>query len=236
MESKANNSNTSSNTEEKSQNSTSWPQSSRTRSHSSSVMPQSSLLSKRSKPTKSQLKPESEPFLQLTTQSLLVQPVWIHLKLTSSTPWTSQPRSSRVKLKSPRTSESVQLERRSRLQKLLFWRSSTSSHSSMVWELLDAMTVAQFFHKKSSTLTQLHCWLPSNQELRTWLVCHWKPVTQSKLLFLWFWPTHSETSLLCHWSQGTNLNNCRYKIKELDSLVSASQPVAEKPAEKPAAK
>ena len=32
------------------------------------------------------------------------------------------------------------------------------------------------------------------------------------------------------------MNNCRYKIKELDSLVSASQPVAEKTAEKPAAK
>ena len=33
------------------------------------------------------------------------------------------------------------------------------------------------------------------------------------------------------------MNNLRYKIKELDSLVSASQPVAaEKPAEKPVAK
>ncbi len=228
------NSNISNNLAEKSQNSKSWTQSSKIRSHLSSVMLQSSLLNKRSKPTRFQPKQDLVSSPQSITQSQLAQPVWIHPKSTSSTPWMSQQRSSRVKLKSPKTSESAPLERKLRPQKLLFLRSSTSSHSNTVWELSVAMTAESFSHKKSSTLTQLHSWLPSNQVSRIWPVSHWKPDIQLKPPFPSFWPTPSETSLPFHWNQGTFLDNFRYKIKELDSLVSASKPVAEKPAEKPA--
>lgn len=135
-------------------------------------MLQSSLLNKKSKPTRSQLKPESELFLQLIMQFQLVQLVWIHLKSTSSMLWTSQPRSSRVKFKSLRISRSVLLERKWKHQKQLFWKSSISNHSNMVWESSDVMTMEPFFHKKLSTLTQLHYWLPSKAESRTWLVFH----------------------------------------------------------------
>jgi len=194
----------------KSQNLKSWAQSLRTKSLLSSVMPQSSLLNKRLKPTRSQLKPESVPSHQSTMLSQPAQLVWIHLKLTSSTLWTSQPRSSRVKFKSPRTSRSVLSERKLKLQKLPFWRSLTSNHSNMVWELSVVMTTESFFHKKSSTLTQLHCWLPSKAELRTWLVFHWKPVIQLKPPFHSSWPTHSRTSLLFHLNQVTKLRNWNY--------------------------
>jgi hypothetical protein len=72
----------------------------------------------------------------------------------------------------------------------------------MVWELSDATTTELFFLNKSSTLTQLHCWLLSKAELRTWLAFHWKPVTQSKPPSHLFWLTHSKTSLLFPWNQG----------------------------------
>lgn len=201
-ESKMKNSSILNNSELKSQNSKSSTQSLRIRSLLSSVMPQSSFLNKRLKPTRSQLKPESVPFHQSISPSPPAQPVWIHPKSTSSTPWTSQPRSLRVKFKSPKTSRSALSERKLKLPKLPFWRSSILSHSNMVWELSDVTTTAPFFPKKSSTLTQLHCWQLSKPESRTWLVFHWKPVIQSKPLFPSFWPTLSETSLLFHWNQG----------------------------------
>ena len=107
--SKMKNSNTSKpNTEEKSLNWKSWNHFSRKKSLWSSLTPQCSPSNNKSSQTRSQLRQELEPSPQLTLLSQLVQLVWIHLKSTSSTPWTSQPRSSRVKLKSPRTSESVQ--------------------------------------------------------------------------------------------------------------------------------
>lgn len=196
------NSNTSNNSAERSQNLKSWAQSSRIRSPLSSAMLQSSFLNKRLKLTRSQLKLESVLFHQLISLSHLAQLVWIHLKSTSSTLWTSQPRSSRVKFKSPRTSESVPSERRLRLQKPLFLRSSISSHSNMVWESSVVTTTEPFFPKKSSTLTQLHCWSHSKRVSRTWLVFHWKPVIQLKPPFHSFCPTHSETSLLCQSNQG----------------------------------
>lgn len=216
--SKKKNSDILNNSVEKSQNLKFWPQSLRIKLLLSSVTLQSSPLNKRSKPTRSQLKPESVPSPQLTMLSQLVQLVWIHLKSTSSTLWISQPRSSRVKFKSPKTSRSVPLERKLKLQKLPFWKSSTSSHSNMVWELSDVMTMEPFFHKKSSTLIQLHCWLPSKAELRTWLVFHWKPVIQLKPPFHLSWPTHSRTLLLFHLNQDTRLRNSNYWHHQLQSL------------------
>jgi len=49
-------------------------------------------------------------------------------------------------------------------------------------------------------------------------------------------PIHSRTLLLFLWNQGNNLFIYRYKIKELELLASSAPVVAEKPAEKPAAK
>lgn len=162
-----NNSSISNNMEEKFLNSKLYSQSSRIKSPLSSVMPQYSLLNKKSKPTKSQLKLESEPFHQLISLSQQDQLVWIHLRLTSSTLWTFQLKSLRVKFKSPKTSRSAQLERKLKHLKPLFLKNLTWSPSNMVWKLPDAMTVDQFFLNKLSTLIQHHCWLISKQELRT---------------------------------------------------------------------
>jgi hypothetical protein len=106
--------------------------SSKTRLLSSSPMHLSTNLSLNFKPTKYQLKQEWVQLLLLISQSLLVLQVLIHLKLTSSTPLTSPPKSTKVKSKSPKTSKSVLKARRSKHQKLLYWRSSISSHLSMV--------------------------------------------------------------------------------------------------------
>ena len=206
---------TSNNTEEKYHNLKPYSQFSRIRSPLSSATPQFSFSSKRSKPTRSQPKLESVPFPQWIMPSLLDQQVWIHLKLTSSTLWTSQPRSSKVKSKSPRISRSVLLARKLKLQKPLFLRSLTWNHSSMVWELSDVTTTEPSFLKKSSTLIPPHFWLNSRPVSRTWLDYHWKPDMPLKLLFPLLSPTHSRTSLLFQLNQGTILFKCRYKIKEL---------------------
>ena len=213
------------NTEEKSLNWKSWNPFSKKKLPSSSLMPPSLPSNNRSSPIKCPLKPESEPSHQLTSLSQPVPLVWIHLKSTSSTPWTSQPRSSKVKLKSPRTSESAQLERKSRLQKLLFWKSWIFGHSSTEWRSSTFMTTEQSSQKMSSTSIPLPCWHNSSQVSRTWLDCHCKPDTQLKLQFHWFLEVPSRTSLLCRLSLGTCFDNCSYKIKELENLATSSQPV-----------
>jgi len=106
--------------------------SSKTRLLSSSPMHLSTNLSLNSKPTKYQLKQESVRLLLLISQSLLVLQVLIHLKLTSSTPLIFPPKSTKVKSKSQKTSKSVLKARRSKHQKLPYWRSSISNHLSMV--------------------------------------------------------------------------------------------------------
>lgn len=215
------------NTEEKSPDSAFCSHSSRIKSLWSSLMPLFLNLKNKLKPTRSQPKPELVPFHQLTLPSPLAQPVWIHLKSTSSTPSTSQQRSSRVKSKSPRISKCAQLERRSRHQKLLFWRSSTWNHSNMVWRSLKFMTMEPLFLSQFTQLTQLLYWLHSNRVSRTWLDCHLKLDTQLKPQFHWSLETLSRTSLLYQLSQGTILiYGFRFKIAEL-SLISSgsSQPV-----------
>ncbi|MCL4147871.1 UNVERIFIED_CONTAM: hypothetical protein GTU68_004891 [Idotea baltica] len=79
----------------------------------------SSSLRKNSKPTRSPLRQESEFWPQLISRFPQDQPVLTHPKLTSSTPSTSQPRSTRVRSKSPRSSKCAPRERKSRLLKLL---------------------------------------------------------------------------------------------------------------------
>ena len=105
---------------------------SRTKSLSFSLMLPSSNSKPKSKPTNSQLKLVSELFPQSTTQSQLDQQVSIPHKSTSSMLSTSPPRSTKVKSKSPKISKSVPRVRKSKLQKLLSSRNSTSSLSPMV--------------------------------------------------------------------------------------------------------
>lgn len=121
------------NTVEKSPNSKLWSHYSKIKLLLSSVMPQFSLWKPKLKLTKSQLKLESVSSPQSIFPSQLDPLVWIHPKSTSSTLWTSQPRSSKVKSKSPKILECVPLVRRSKPQKPLFWKNSTWDHSNMVW-------------------------------------------------------------------------------------------------------
>ena len=107
-----------SSSEERSLNSRSSSPSSRRKLHSSSPRPPSTTSRDKSKPTKFPLKPELEP----SHLSILPSPLdpldLTHPKSTFSTPSTSPPRLSKVKLKSPKNSECAPLERRSRLPKL----------------------------------------------------------------------------------------------------------------------
>ena len=120
-ESKTNNSLTLNNSMvEKSPNSKSLSHSSSKKSPSSSLRHQSMTSRDKLKPTKFPLKPELVPSHQLISPFLQDPLDSTHPKSTSSTLSTSQPRSSRDKLKSPKNSRCAQLERKSRPQKLLF--------------------------------------------------------------------------------------------------------------------
>ena len=200
---------------------------SRTRLHSSSLMLQSMNSKQNSKLTKSQLKPGLVLLLQLTSLSQLDQLVWIPLKLTSSTPWTSRPRLTRVKSKLPRISRSAPRERKSKLLKLLSSRSSILNHSSMVSNSELSMTMVQFSQRKSSTSTQ-HLFLTKFKMVsETSPVFPWLLDIQLKLPFHSSLPTVSETLPLSQSNQGTIFHLFRFKIPELDALAASSAPVKE---------
>ncbi len=181
-------------------------------------MPVSFNSNSKLKLTRFPLKLELVLFHQSILQFPLALLVWIPHKSIFSTLLTFQQRLWRVRLKSPKISESVQWERRSKHQKLHFWKSSTSGHSNMEWRLLQFMTMEPSSHKKSLALIQLHFWHLSNQVSRTWSVYHLKLDTQLRLQFHWSLETLSKTLLLYHSSPGKIFNNFRFKIPELSLL------------------
>jgi len=153
-----NNSNILNNTEDLFQSWKYWTHFWRTKLHLSSVTLQCLLLNKKLKQTKSQLKQESVLLHHLTMQSQLDQLDWIHHKLTSSTLLTSPQKLLKVKFRSQKTSKSALLEKKLKLQKPPFWKSSTWNHLNMVWKFFQFTTKEQFSQKASWTLTQHHCW------------------------------------------------------------------------------
>jgi len=133
--SKKNNSDTcSNNSEESFPNSKLLPHYSNKKSLLFLLMPQSMNLEAKLRLTRSQLKQELVLLPLLIFQFPLDLLGLIPHKSTFSMPWISQPRSLRVKFKSPRTSRFVLRTKKSKLQKLPFSRSSTSNHLNMVWK------------------------------------------------------------------------------------------------------
>lgn len=192
-------------------------------------MLQSLNLKPNSKLTKFQLKPESAHWPQLISQYLLAQQVLIHPKLTSSTLWISPPRSTKVKSKSPKISRSAPKERKSKLRRLLYSRSSIWSHSNMVLNSEPSTMMDQSSLKKSSTSTQPHSSPKSKMVLETSQVSHLLLDIQLKPQSHSLSPMDSETLLLCHSNQGTIYFKYRFKIPELDALTQAPQPAKEAP-------
>ena len=157
--------------------------------------------------TRSQLKQESVLLPPSISQFPLVPLGLIPHKSTSSTHWTSLPRSLRVKSKSPRISRSAPRTKKSRLQKLPSLRSSTSNHSNMVWKSKPSMIKDTFSLKQLSTLTLLLSSANSKPEPKTSLDFLFQLVSPLLLLFLSSLETPSRTLLLCPLNQGIFIEN-----------------------------
>ena len=221
-----------SNMEEKSLNSSASSHSLNKKSPSSSLKLQSMTSRDKSKPTKFPLKPELVPF-HLLISPFLQDPLDLtHLKSTSSTPSTSQPRLSRDKLKSPKNSRCVQLERKSRPQKQLFSRNSTSSPSLTVWKWSPFMMKDQSCLKKFWTLTQPLFSANSKLELKTLLAFLWKLDIQLLPLSLLWSAMPSRTLPLCPSNQGIFIDNSVLRSQKSTTWQAVLQLLLKKPPKK----
>ena len=180
-----------------------------------SLMLQSTNSEEKLRPTRSQLKQELVSLPLSISQSPLDLLGSIPHKSTSSTLWTSLPRSSRVKSKSPKTSRSAPRTKKSKLQRLPFLRSSTSNHSNMVWKSKPSMTKDTFFLKPSLTLTLTLSSPNSKLEPETSLDFHFQLVFPLLLLFLSSSVTLSKTLLRYQLSLGIFFDNLDIKLKKL---------------------
>ena len=185
-----------------------------------SLMLQSLNSKTKSKLTNFQLKLVLELSHQLITLYQLDLQDLIPLKLTSSMLLTSQPKLTKVKSKSLKTSRSVLRIRKSKLQKLLFLRNSIWNHLHMVWESLECMMMEQSYQKKLSISILHHLLANSKMVLETLPDFLFHLDTLSKQQCLSSLLIVSGISQLFPSNQGKPLSYYRFNIPEVANLGS----------------
>ena len=185
-----------------------------------SLMLQSSNSKTKSKLTNFQLKLVLELSHQLIILYQLDLQDLIPHKLTSFMLLTSQPKLTKVKSKSLKTSRSVLKIRKSKLQKLLFLRNSIWNHSHMVWESLECMMMEQSYQKKLSILILHHLLANSKMVLETLPDFLFHLGTLSKQQSLLSLLIVSGISQLFPLNQGKPSSYYRFNIPEVANLGS----------------